>query len=51
MAENEIALLQRFAADGDADAFSQIVLAVTMTLGRLEVIALLTLVNFAHWRS
>jgi trk system potassium uptake protein TrkH len=38
-------------AYADFDAFSQIVLAVTMTLGRLEVIALLTLVNFAHWRS
>lgn len=33
------------------DAFSQVIIAVTMVVGRLEAIALLTLFNLAYWRT
>lgn len=33
------------------DAFSKVIIIVTMIVGRIEAIALLTLVNLAYWRS
>jgi trk system potassium uptake protein TrkH len=35
----------------DFDAFSKLVMVVTMIVGRVEAVALLTLVNLAYWRS
>jgi trk system potassium uptake protein TrkH len=35
----------------DFDAFSKIVVIVTMIIGRIEAVALLTMVNLAYWRS
>jgi trk system potassium uptake protein TrkH len=35
----------------DFDTFSKIVMMVTMVVGRIETVALLTLVNLAYWRS
>jgi trk system potassium uptake protein TrkH len=35
----------------DFDAFSKIVMIVTMIIGRIEAVALLTIVNLAYWRS
>jgi trk system potassium uptake protein TrkH len=38
-------------AFAEFDAFSKIVVMVTMIVGRIEAVALLTLVNLAYWRS
>jgi trk system potassium uptake protein TrkH len=35
----------------DFDAFSKLIMVVTMVVGRVEAVALLTLVNLAYWRS